>query len=253
MSGAKEDRVVVVVTGASRGLGLQLVKDFLASKRYRVVATCRSPSSAHDLQEQQKGSEGALSVVALDVESEASIKKAAEEIAGLVDRVDLLVNNAGINADDITEKLGTVDLGQLERIFRTNVAGPLVVTRTLEPLLLKATLAEGPRVVNISSLLGSIGSTTAEGSTLYPSYRVSKAGLNMLTRLQSIEWANDKKTTGIVIALHPGWVATDMGKRAGSPPLTPEQSSAGMIKVIEALKKSDNGRLLVFDGSELPW
>ncbi|MEO6065177.1 MAG: SDR family NAD(P)-dependent oxidoreductase, partial [Lysobacterales bacterium] len=139
-------------------------------------------------------------------------------------------------------RFGEIDAANLELSLRTNAIGPLLLTQALVPLLGKGV---APRVVNISSILGSIGSTDAFGT---PSYAMGKAALNMATR----QCALALRDQGIgVFALHPGWVATDMGTARA--PLAPADSVAGLIRVIDASTLADSGTLRDWQGKPLPW
>jgi NAD(P)-dependent dehydrogenase (short-subunit alcohol dehydrogenase family) len=229
------------VTGANRGLGLEFVRQLLA-RGDRVVATCRHPGKASALNALAGEHPGRLHVLPLDVADPRAIAEVARELLLLDDdagdHIDLLVNGAGVLHSG--ERFGRVGAVNLDDSFRVNAMGPFLLTQALAPRL-----ADGARVANITSQLGSVASTTRFGT---PSYNISKAAQNMATALL----AAALRERGItVVALHPGWVQTDMGGAGAT--LTPEQSVAGLLRVIGALKPSDSGRFLDWRGEALPW
>ena len=229
-----------LVTGANRGLGLEFVRQLLAAGSH-VVATCRHPGRATALNTLAGEHPGRLHVLPLDVatpKSQDELARALPLVLGEDGRLDLLVNNAGVLHSD--ERFGRLGLANLEDSFRTNAAGPLLLVQALAPLL-----AGGARVANLSSELGSIGATTRFGT---PSYNMSKAAQNMATALL----AHALRERGIVVvALHPGWVRTDMGGEGAS--LAPAESAAGLLRAIAGLAPDDSGRFLDWRGCPLPW
>jgi len=248
----ERDKKVVVITGASRGIGFQLAKDYVA-RGALVVATARNPETAHELQALHNHHKDSVVIVPLDVVSSESIDSAAREVAAKVDRVDVLINNAGVlpfpddaNQPDIVEKLRDT--------LNVNTIAPLAVTQAFLPLISKSL---DPRIINVSSTLGSL----EKYGKIYPvpatTYRVSKTALNMLTRALASELGRTETTTSepqqpqkpIIVAVCPGWVQTDMGKKAGgTPPLTVEQSSSALVKLIDSLTAKDNGTYLDRNG-----
>lgn len=229
-----------LVTGANRGLGLELVRQLLADGA-RVVATCRRPGRAQALNALAAEYPGHLKVLPLDVGDAASREELAREwplAAGREARIGLLVNNAGVLHGG--ERFGALTEEILDDSLRTNVVGPLLLTQALAPLL-----ADGACVANLSSQLGSIAGTTRFGT---PSYAISKAALNMAT----VQLAHALRERGIVVvALHPGWVRTDMGGAQATE--TAEESVAGLRRVIASLGAADSGRFLDWTGASLPW
>ena len=231
-----------LVTGANRGLGLEWVRQLVESVD-RLFATCRRPGDADALRELATRHPDTIEVVALDVADSASIDAAVAGVRREVDALDLLVNNAGVSGGGSADRFDTVDAGTMTDVYRVNAVGPHLVTRAFAPLLGGAT--EGATVVNVTSQLGSIARTSGGG---WHSYKASKAALNMCTRLQAAELEADGV---IVVAMHPGWVRTDMG--GSSARLSTEASVAGMLEVIGNLSPDDAGRFLAYDGEELPW
>jgi NAD(P)-dependent dehydrogenase (short-subunit alcohol dehydrogenase family) len=231
-----------LVTGANRGLGLEFVRQLLA-RGDRVVATCRQPGRATALNALAGEHPGRLHVLPLDVSDPRAIAELVRELLLLDsddarDRIDLLVNGAGVLHSG--ERFGSVSAVNLDDSFRTNAMGPFLLTQALAPRL-----ADGARVANITSQLGSIANTTRFGT---PSYDISKAAQNMATALLA---AALRDRGIVVVALHPGWVQTDMGGSGAN--VTPADSVAGLLRVIGALKPSDSGTFLDWRGQSLPW
>ncbi|ELR11475.1 Short chain oxidoreductase [Acanthamoeba castellanii str. Neff] len=250
-----------LVTGASRGIGLQLVKELLG-EGYAVVATCRAPATSTGLQDllhtRQRGR--LLGVVPLDVSDGRSVTAALATVTGELGltSLDVLINNAGVaTAKHPDEPVLEATAEDMQSVFTTNVVGPMLVTQTFYPLLLASSSSSSlasalPKVVNVSSRMGSISlyQDISRGGATSASYRVSKAALNMLTKCFAVEHADEC----IHIAIHPGWVQTELGSSHGrKPPVTPEQSAKGIVSVLQGLKKDDNGSFFNFDGQQLAW
>ncbi|MFZ5636180.1 MAG: SDR family oxidoreductase [Pseudomonadota bacterium] len=226
-----------LVTGANRGIGLEFVRRLLA-RGDRVVATCRHPGKATALNTLAGEYPGRLHVLPLDVGVEKSRAELARELPLVCERLDLLVNNAGVLHSG--ERFGALSQATLEDTLRTNTVGPLLLLQTLAP-----TLADGARVANLSSMLGSIAGTERFGT---PSYNISKAAQNMATVLA----AHALRDRGIVVlALHPGWVQTDMGGEGAQIP--PAESVAGLLRVVDAATLADSGRFLDWQGRPMAW
>jgi NAD(P)-dependent dehydrogenase (short-subunit alcohol dehydrogenase family) len=226
-----------LVSGANRGLGLEMTRQLLA-RGDRVVAACRQPGKALALTRLAAEHPGKLHVLPLDLADPRTIAELARQIGALDVDVDLLVNNAGVLVEH--ERFGAIEPKSLRDSFAVNAEGAFLLAQALNPHL-----ADSAKIVNLSSTLGSITST----SSLYsPSYAMSKAALNMATRLLSIALA---ERNIVVVSMSPGWVRTDMGG-AGAP-LKPEASIASMLRVIDHLKRSDSGRFLSQNGETIPW
>ena len=237
-----------LVTGANRGVGLEFVRQLLA-RGDRVVATCRQPGRATALNALAGDHPGRLHVLPLDVaDPKAHASLVAELPLALGDdgRLDLLVNAAGVLHSG--ERFGRVTAAILEDSFRTNAAGPFLLTQALAPLLADARPEQGrrgARVANLSSELGSIADAGRFGT---PSYCISKAAQNMA----SVLLAHALRERGIVVAaLHPGWVRTDMGGPNATVPAT--DSVQGLLAVIDALALEDSGSFRDWRGETLPW
>lgn len=221
----------VLITGANRGLGLEFAKQY-KNKGFTVIATARHPQEAKELNSLE------VKVLELDIEDQKSIDRLSKELKGTP--IDILINNGGIyRGKDAT--LETLSPKEMTESFAVNSNGPLFVTQALMPNL---RAGKDKKVVNISSQLGSIELNTGG---MYP-YKASKAALNQITKSMALDLA---KEGFIVIAMHPGWVQTDMGGEAA--PYTPEESISGMIQVIGHLSKSSNSQFLDLEGRSVPW
>ncbi|MFI6183457.1 SDR family NAD(P)-dependent oxidoreductase [Nonomuraea sp. NPDC051191] len=223
-----------VVTGANRGIGLEVVKQ-LAAAGDTVVLTARDERKARDA---AAGIPGDVLPRRLDVADERSAAGLARELESTHGRVDVLVNNAAIHYDT-WQRACDADLGVVSEALETNLLGAWRVTLALLPLLRAG--AHG-RIVNVSSEVGSLASMG--GGT--PAYTVSKTALNALTKMLAAELRGD----GILVnAVCPGWVATDMGGPGGRP------VAEGARSVLWAADLSDGGPTGGFfrDGVPLPW
>ncbi len=226
-----------LVSGANRGLGFEMTRQLLA-RGDRVVAVCRQPGKALALTRLAGEHPGRLHVLPLDLADPRSIAELAREIGALDLDIELVVNNAGVLVEH--ERFGSIEPKSLRDSFAVNAEGAFLLTQALNPHL-----ADGAKIVNLSSGLGSIASTR---SLYSPSYAMSKAALNMATRLLSIALA---ERGIVVVSMSPGWVRTDMGGAGAT--LTPEASIASMLRVIDHLKRPDSGRFLSQNGETIPW
>ncbi len=235
-----------LVTGANRGLGLAMARRLLAAGSH-VVAACRHPGKATALNTLAGEHPGRLHVLPLDVAEPKSHAELARElplVLGEDGRLDLLVNNAGVLHGG--ERFGQVTPSDLDTSLRINAVGPFLLTQALAPFLADAEAERpGAIVANLSSQLGSIAQRH-EFRT--PSYAIGKAAQNMGTVLLDRALA----PRGIrVVALHPGWVRTDMG--GAQAPLAPEDAVAALLRTLDGLGPQDGGRFLDGDGHTLPW
>lgn len=223
-----------VVTGANRGIGLEFVKQ-LTARGEDVDATARDPDDAPELRALLR-SGVRLRLHRLDVAEDDSVAAFAQQLPP--GPLDVLINNAGVSGVKGGEPIDPPDI---LRVFNVNAAGALRVIRALLPRL---RAGKAKKVVNLTSQLGSI--TEASGGRY--AYRMSKAALNMATRLL----AEDLRGDGLrAVALHPGWVQTRMGGSAA--PVPPEQSVGGMLRLIDGLSAEQSGRTFDFQGREIPW
>lgn len=230
-----------LLTGSNRGIGLELAKQ-LAAQGHRVFATCRTPAQSEELQQLAAQHNGQLTVIALDVTDPASIEEAYTTLSKQTDTLDGLINSAGILNDG--DSIETLQTEVMMQNFAVNTIAPAMIVQRFLGLLKRGT---APLVVNLSSSFASIGLKSEEMPARY-SYSMSKAALNMLSKTMAIEL----KPHGIaVIALHPGWVRTDLGGPDAR--LTPSESVEGILQVIENVSLDDSGKYLTWRGSEIPW
>jgi len=210
----------VVITGASRGIGYELVVQYAKAHQGNVViAGVRDPSQAAL---KSLSAYPNVHLVQLDVASESSIRASVSEVERYTSHLDVLVNNAGIYGDLEAGDPTRVTAQQFTSVFTTNVTGVLLTTQAYLPLLRKSSV--GAKVINVSSGLGSNVYANAFGAPT-TSYGLSKAALNYLTT--AFRYAEPTIT---FIAIHPGWVATDMGKASGGAPPTNTADSVQAIR-----------------------
>ena len=227
----------VMVTGANRGIGLAIAKVYLA-RGDTVIAACRRPQQARELQKLKRDHPDGLFVVRVDVNSDASIGYAVARTGARVKGLDVLINNAAVGSPASDGKLTGLDLDECLQTVKTNSLGPLRVSRAFLPLLKKGA---NPRIVNISSGAGRISTKTGGG--MY-AYGASKAALNFLTRTMAAEL----KEAGVtVIAMSPGWVKTDMGGPDAT--LQPDESAAGIVKVADGLTPEETSLWFTWEGA----
>jgi NAD(P)-dependent dehydrogenase (short-subunit alcohol dehydrogenase family) len=228
----------VLVTGANRGLGLEFVRQYAAAG-WRVYAGCRTPAGARELSALAGASGMRVTVHALDVRDRTGVRALAAELSG--QPVDVLLNNAAIWGS-AGQGLGQLDDRVWAEVLDVDVLGPVRVT---EAFVANVEASARRAVVVLSSRLASIASNDSGGRYMY---RSAKAGVNAVVRSLAVDLA----PRGVVcVALSPGWVRTDMG--GPHAPLSPEDSVAGMRRVIDGLDLAQTGRFLVYDGSTLPW
>ncbi|MFC7335454.1 SDR family oxidoreductase [Rhodocista pekingensis] len=225
----------LVVTGASRGIGLEFARQY-AADGWRVIAGVRHPDKAEALR-----AVSGVEVHRLDVADPASIEAFAAGLEGEV--VDLLINNAGImGPHPHQQNQVTLDVAGWEETLRVNALGPVLVTLALTPNL---TRALKPVAATVTSQMGSIAENSGGG---YYAYRMSKAAVNMGMKNLSLD-LRDRNIA--VVVLHPGWVQTDMGGEQA--PVKPAESVAGLRRVLAGVGIGHSGRFYSYRGEELPW
>ncbi len=229
----------ILITGANRGLGLEFTRQLTERGDY-IFAGCRDPKTAKDLQKLVEAYPNQITLLALDVINEKSIDTSVEIVHSYVDSLDILINNAGIYPHD--ENPTNLFSKTLLHSFHVNSVAPMIVAQRFLELLKQG---ENPRIINISTMMGSLQTKQSGGDYSYCS---SKAALNMLSRALAFDLRMDGIT---VIAMHPGWVQTDMGGEKA--PLAASDSVRGMLKVINGLKEIDTGKFLTWEGNEHPW
>ena len=233
----KKESLVAVVTGANRGIGLEVVRQ-LARRGMRVVLGSRDLEKGEAAAQSLTREGGTVFPRQLDVTDQLSIDRLLRDVTADIGQLDVLVNNAGILYDTWEQGI-TADLNVVHTALETNLFGAWRMCQTFLPLLRKS---HAGRIVNVSSESGSL--TNMGGGT--PAYSVSKAALNALTRVLAAELSG----TGILAnAICPGWVATDMGGAGGRP------VSEGAASIVWAATLPADGPTGGYfrDGKRIPW
>ncbi len=230
----------VLVTGASRGLGREFVRQYAAAG-WQVIACARNPDTMGDL------ASDSTVLQKLDLLDPATITALAN---ALVDRpIDILLNNAGTMGSQSfakhglnVQRFGQSDYADWEHLFQVNVLGPM---RMAEAFVEHVAASKRKVIVTLTSMVGSMATNAAGG--LY-AYRSSKAAANAIMKSMSIDLA----ARGIIATpIHPGWAKTEMG--GPNAPLNPVDAVAGVRRVIDGLTPEKAGRFWQFDGTEMPW
>jgi NAD(P)-dependent dehydrogenase (short-subunit alcohol dehydrogenase family) len=228
----------VVISGANRGIGLELVKRNLQAGK-RVLAGCRNPDTAEALRDLARAG-GKLEIVQLDVGDAASVSALSRALRG--HPIDVLINNAGITGGE-HQALKDMDYAAWLRTFEINTIAPFRLATTLLPNL---KLAKRARIVTVSSQMGAFA-MPGMGVDRY-AYCSSKTAVSRTMQIMAAELRAD----GIIVCpVHPGWVRTDMGGPNGE--LSVEESGAGLFRLIENLTLAQSGRFWRWDGTEHPW
>ncbi|MCX7628084.1 MAG: SDR family oxidoreductase [Methylophilaceae bacterium] len=229
---------VTLITGANRGLGLEFVRQY-AADGWRVHACCRRPQEASALQSLAKTHDN-IHIHRLDVGEFEAIRHLADELRNTA--IDVLISNAGIYLDRDQPSFGNANVEMWLEEFRINTIAPL---KLAEAFLEHVAASEQKKLVFITSKMGSMADNGSGGAYFY---RSSKAALNAVAKSLSIDLA----PRGILVGLlHPGWVKTDMG--GPNAWITPQQSIAGMRRLIERLSPADSGTFYAYDGQIVPW
>ena len=217
----------VLITGANRGIGLELARHY-AAEGCEVIGVCRQSSD-------ELAGVAAQVVDGVDVTTDAGIDKLKSSLAGK--RISLLINNAGLLQD---EQLGSIDFDSIRAQMEINAYAPLRVAEALAPFM-----GQGSKIANITSRMGSIADNDSGGRY---GYRASKAALNAFGKSLAV----DLKPRGIAVAqLHPGYVKTRMVNFGGL--ITPEESARGLAERIANLTLENTGSFWHSNGEELPW
>ncbi|XP_055864166.1 C-factor-like [Biomphalaria glabrata] len=249
----------ILVTGASRGLGLEFVRQLLElpTPPEVLIAACRDPEKAENLQRLAK-SNRAVKIVKLDVEKDDEIDKTVEVVSNYVGErgLNLLINNAGILYKQLPGNIADVTREIMQKHFSVNVTSQVMMSQKCLPLLLKASSLSGSNelstskaaVIMISAIRGSQTLINAEGPLGFIHYKCSKTALDMATVLL----ARELRDVGILVtALHPGWVKTDMG--SSEAPLGIEESIRDCLQTIGRAGEESNGKLIDLKGNILPY
>lgn len=241
---------IALVTGAYKGLGFEWCRQ-LGKQGYKVILTARDLKKAQEAAELLNEQEFVIYPKALEVTNEKQIEETAVWANEMFGRIDLIVNNAGINPKDYADKsimakafhLSDLDAKEVLDVIQTNSIAPLLIVKHFRQLLNKS---EKPIVINISSWLGSITNLTFGG---HYGYVGSKNLLNIFNK----SMANELKQENIIcINVNPGWVQTDMGGQKAL--FTTEQAVTNILtNIVSKVSIAESGKFLNFDGSEHPW
>ena len=224
----------VLITGANRGIGLQLAKQY-ADAGHHVLATCRNPDSAEALNALAGEN---LTVYALNPTDADSVAA----LAGAVPGVDILINNAGTPGPAPQDQTAlNMDFDGWMETFNVNTMAPLRVLQALVPLLKESSNA---KAITITSQMGALD---LNWPTMY-AYCSSKAAVNKIMRMISVELAKENIAVGLI---HPGWVKTDMGGEQAD--ISAEESAAGIIEVIDGISLENTGCFMKWNGEPHNW
>ena len=228
----------VLITGANRGIGLEMVR-YSMRQGWRVFACCRNPHNAENLFNIAKLSNGLISVHIADMNELSTLQALSYELRN--DAIDILINNAGIYGSD-KNKFGSVDVQSWLETFQVNSIAPLKMVEAFSEQL---QMGQRKLVACMSSKMGSMADNGYGNSYIY---RSSKAALNAVVKSLSI----DLREQGIIsVALHPGWVKTDMGGPDAE--ITTQECVEQLFSNLSALTLDDSGRFIDIDGSDIPW
>jgi len=237
---------VYCITGANRGLGLEFVRQLSQSADNTILATHRTGADLADVQAVASNGTHLLECTIADAESiRAFASQAAQRLAGK--KIDFLINNAGVNNTPAGESGVALHAENLAHQMAINVVAP---AKMVEFLLAADALADGVRVLNLTSGLGSMEISLSINPRKCVGYSISKAALNMLT----VHMSGDLRARlpgAVVAVVDPGWVKTRMGGAGAM--LEPEESIGGMLKLLHGLQDGDNGGFFSYDGKKKPW
>ena len=227
----------IIVTGANRGIGLELVKQY-CNRNYQVIGTYRDEAISGELISMSRNLDN-LKVHSLDVSSDQSLKDFSSKLGETP--VDIFINNAGVYGPR-DSSFNNVDEKNWIPVFQTNAIAPLLLTQLIIDNLRNGSQK---KLIYITSKMGSIDDNKSGGAYIY---RSSKTALNSVVKSISVDLAKDDMKVAL---LHPGWVRTDMGGPNGL--IDTSASVSGMTKVIDSLSQSDSGCFFNYDGSKIPW
>ncbi len=227
----------ILLTGANRGIGLELVRQFAADD-WHVIACCRNPDAAIELRTLAEH-KPAIEIHALDVTDYTRMAALGRELQGRP--IDILLSNAGIFGSK-RAAFGTIDPGEWREVLEVNTIAPLMLVQTFVE---QVAASRRKLVAVISSKVGSIADNRSGG--VY-AYRSSKTAVNQVVKSLSIDLAE----RGIsVISLHPGWVRTEMG--GPNAEIASDESVSGMKRILQSAGLAQSGQFIEYTGDPIPW
>lgn len=239
----------VLITGANRGLGLEFVRVY-AENKWTVIAACRSPHEATDLEQLRSDFDDQIILCKMDICNQTDIDAFCEKYKD--DTIDLLINNAGVQLENYGsaayESMGedpnpaNYNYDLWAETMKVNLFAPTKLTGHLTPMLERS---KNAKVIMMSSGIASLENTWHAGRY---AYKTSKAALNMVVRNVG-EWLQTKKIA--IFAVSPGWTKTDMG--GPNAPHDSKTAVSGLYKVISQAEFSNTGNFYNFDGKKIPW
>lgn len=240
-------RKIALITGANKGIGLETARQ-LGRRNMTVLVGARDPGKGKAAANQLRAEGIDAHALEIDVNDTTSIQAAAQKVEGDFGRLDILVNNAAVMIDESDKKVSEQSLETWRKTFATNLFGLIATTQAFLPLLRKS---EAGRIVNLSSILGSITLHATPGSPIYdtkvPAYSVSKSAVNAFT----VQLAYELKETKIKVnAAHPGWVKTEMGGDGATMELAEGARTSVALATIE--EDGLNGAYIHLE-EPLPW
>jgi len=235
------------VTGAAKGIGLEMVRQLVANPDNKVVAVVRTLSNAQNLLELQKSASDRLTVIPFDVADLDGMPGLAKQVETILpEGLDVLILNAAVLLQG-TVHFENIDAKSLQQELLINTIIPIVTLQVFLPLLRKAPTK---KVVFMSSSAASIG-LTHQNLWWANTYSTTKAALNMAVRQFGLELLDEEFT---LIPIHPGWVKTDMGTLAeGEPDLTADQSAAMVLNVVQHSSVATSTKFVDYRGEPMPW
>lgn len=229
----------ILITGTNRGIGLELTRQY-AADGWKVHACCRSPENAHELNRLVQASAGQIQLHVLDVTNALQRESLAAQLKD--EPIDILFNSAGVSGDWGEQGFAECKAEPWLDVLHINVVTPMLMAQAFADNIAASELKI---IANMSSKMGSVADNTSGGAYFY---RSSKAALNMV----NMGLARDLAAKQVAaVALHPGWVRTDMGGPNGE--LSTQESAAFLKKNLAAVTFADSGRFIDLDGSDIPW
>jgi len=228
----------LLITGANRGIGLELCKQYL-KQGWDVHACCRNPKKAKDLNTLHDKYKATMDVHALEVTNEKQMDKLKKTLKGKP--VDMLINNAGVHALEASQ-FGKTDDKAWEEAVAVNLIAPM---KMMEHFVENIAMSERKIIASMSSKMGSMNDNGSGGAY---AYRATKAALNAVM----VSAAHDLRHLDIIsLILHPGWVRTDMGGPQGE--ISVEESGEMLCKILDDCTIEDSGKFFDVDGTIIPW